>query len=380
MKRLIYFDKDSSRIRTIVRLFSKYFDISVAGDLLELSVMIERLKPEILVAGLTSSDSAFNARQKESIKRIAPSRLEIYYFHNFLELNDIIARVSEKASKDNLLSCADKAGNAFGTKPQSADSSLIIIGKSNKLCHMISQIRMLANESCSVLIIGETGTGKELAARALHEWSERKCNPFLALNCAAIPETLFESEMFGTERGAYTDASSRSGVIEQANNGTLFLDEIGSLSPISQPCLLRVLDNGEYCRLGSLQARSSKFRLVTASSRNPIDLATQQKFREDLLFRIANFVIETPPLRERKEDIPLLAQHFCDQYAKGRFNIGSDAFDKLYSHNWPGNVRELCSVMLSACSLSKSDKICAKDIRFLPGIEKISERGKHQSP
>ncbi|HNT59319.1 MAG TPA: sigma 54-interacting transcriptional regulator [Rectinema sp.] len=376
MKRLIYFDQDFRRIRPIIRLFSKYFDISVAGDLLELSIMIQRQKPEILIVGLISSDSDFNARQKEIMKKIVPSSLEIYYFHNYLELNDIITSVSEKSNKEHLPSCGDKAS---GAKPRHADSSLNIIGKSKKIGHLISQIRMLANESCSVMIIGETGTGKELAARALHEWSDRRSNPFLALNCAAIPYTLFESEMFGTERGAYTDASSRSGIIEQANNGTLFLDEIGSLSPVSQPCLLRVLDNGEFRRLGSLHSRSSKFRLVTASSRNPIELASQHEFRDDLLFRIANFVIETPPLRERKEDIPLLAQHFCDQYSIGRFNIGSDALDKMYSHNWPGNVRELFSVIMSACSLRKSGKICAKDIHFLPGIEKMSDQRKRNS-
>ncbi len=194
MKRLIYFDQDFRRIRTIIRLFSKYSDISVAGDLLELSIMIQRQKPEILIVGLISSDSDFNARQKEIMKKIVPSSLETYYFHDYLELNDIVASVSEKSDKEHLPSCGDKAS---GAKPRHADSSLNIIGKSKKIGHLISQIRMLANESCSVMIIGETGTGKELAARALHEWSDRRSNPFLALNCAAIPYTLFESEMFG---------------------------------------------------------------------------------------------------------------------------------------------------------------------------------------
>lgn len=188
--------------------------------------MIQRQKPEILIVGLISSDSDFNARQ-EIMKKIVPSSLETYYFLDYLELNDIVASVSEKSDKEHLPSCGDKASGAKTSTCWFFFKN--IIGKSKKIGHLISQIRMLANESCSVMIIGETGTGKELAARALHEWSDRRSNPFLALNCAAIPYTLFESEMFGTERGAYTDASSRSGIIEQANNGTLFLDEIGSL-------------------------------------------------------------------------------------------------------------------------------------------------------
>ncbi|GAB6277725.1 MAG: hypothetical protein SAMD01599839_22650 [Rectinema sp.] len=237
---------------------------------------------------------------------------------------------------------------------------------------MISQIRSYADEQRSVLIIGETGTGKELAARSLHSWSKRKLNPFVALNCAAIPETLFESEMFGTERGAYTDAASRCGALEQADNGTLFLDEIGSLSAASQPSLLRVLETGEYRRLGSTHSHSAQFRLVSASCLNPIDLAAENRFRNDLLFRIADFVIEIPPLRERKEDIPLFARRFCTQFSKDIYDIEDGALDKLAVHDWPGNIRELQSVIARACARKTAGKISADDIEFLIGISRLA--------
>ncbi len=247
-----------------------------------------------------------------------------------------------------------------------------IIGASVKIRELISQIRSHAKDSGPVLIVGETGTGKELAARALHFWGTHGVGPFIALNCSAIPEPLFESEVFGTERGAYTDAQPRTGAIEEAHLGTLFLDEIGSLSPLLQPRLLRVLETGEYRRLGSTAPHSSAFRLVSASSLNPIDLAAEDKFRKDLLFRIANAVIEIPPLRERIEDVSLLARHFCAQYSKGKCGLDRRALDKLSAHDWPGNVRELKSVIERACASSKNGVVHPDDIVFLAGISKLS--------
>jgi formate hydrogenlyase transcriptional activator len=252
-----------------------------------------------------------------------------------------------------------------------ADAHSPIIGKSKKFHQMIAQIRSYADKERPVLIIGETGTGKELAARSLHSWSKRKRNPFVALNCAAIPPTLFESEMFGTERGAYTDAPTRSGAIEQAHNGTLFLDEIGNLSAASQPSLLRVLETKEYRRLGSTRSHSAQFRLVSASSLNLIDLAAEKCFRKDLLFRIADFILEIPPLRERTEDIPLLVRHFCRQLSKDIYDIEDSALDKLSAHDWPGNIRELQSVIARACARRITGKITADDIEFLTGISRL---------
>jgi len=249
-----------------------------------------------------------------------------------------------------------------------------IIVKSAKIRAMLSNLRMCAKNNQSILILGETGTGKELAARTLHSWSAKKDKPFIALNCAAIPEALFESEMFGTELGAYTDASAHRGALEEANDGTLFLDEIGSLSPGSQPRLLRVLETGEFRRLGSPSVHSSRFRLVSASCLNPIDMAVDHKFRNDLLFRIANTIIEIPPLRERIEDIPLLARHFGARFSKDGSAVSEDALEKLIEHDWPGNVRELQAVIARACVLQKTGTIHAKDIEFLSGISKLAPK------
>jgi len=414
MQKLLYCDQDSSRIRAVAVALSKLFEVSIAGNLLELGAIMEAQKPAIALFGFASQDHAFNACHLNCIYRSILSarseeeacpHLSIFIMVKFGEQAFIHGAASDVPGKsilealEALPSCdvhiihpppqikkippmilslvkgasappvASPARQAL--KYPFADAHSPIIGKSKKFRRMISQIRAYADEQRPVLIIGETGTGKELAARSLHSWSKRKHNPFIALNCAAIPETLFESEMFGTERGAYTDAPSRSGAIEQAHNGTLFLDEIGNLSTASQPSLLRVLETKEYRRLGSTQAHSAQFRLVSASCLNLIDLAAEKRFRNDLLFRIADFIIEIPPLRERTEDIPLLARHFCTQFSKDIYDIEDDAIDKLSTHDWPGNIRELQSVIARACARRIAGKISADDIEFLTGISRL---------
>ncbi len=410
MKKLLYYVQDSRRIRVLAVALSKRFEVSIAGDLLELAAIMKEHKPAILLIGFASHDRAFNAYHLECVHRsilsakignqerspplsvfiilesemhaLMPgnSRLKALQSLPFCEVHVIylplpIERISSiifSAVEENLdSSCAERAEIQSFTC-LFADECSPIIGKSKNFRRMISQIRSYADEQRPVLIIGETGTGKELAAHSLHSWSKRKLNSFVALNCAAIPETLFESEMFGTERGAYTDACSRCGALEQADNGTLFLDEIGSLSAASQPSLLRVLETGEYRRLGSTHSHSAQFRLVSASCLNPIDLAAENRFRNDLLFRIADFVIEIPPLRERKEDIPLLARHFCTQFSKDIYDIEDGALDKLAVHDWPGNIRELQSVIARACARKTAGEIGADDIEFLTGISRLA--------
>ncbi len=399
----------------MVTALSEQFEVSIAGDLLELTTTMKAQHPAILLLGFASHDDAFNAHHLECMYRSilsakienqsTSSRLSIFIMVEFGKHAFIHGTASDSPGKSRLetlqslpscdvyviypppqikripsiiLSTVESADTAPATRgyrqPSKclfADKHSPIIGKSKKFCRMISQIRSYADEHRPVLIIGETGTGKELAARSLHSWSKRKASPFVALNCAAIPETLFESEMFGTERGAYTDASSRRGALAQANNGTLFLDELGSLSTASQPSLLRVLETGEYRRLGSPRSHSTQFRLVSASCLNPIDLAAEKKFRNDLLFRIADFIIEIPPLRERTEDIPLLARHFCTQFSKDIYDIEDNALNKLSAHTWPGNIRELQSVIARACARRTVGKLSEEDIEFLTGISRL---------
>ncbi len=221
-----------------------------------------------------------------------------------------------------------------------------LIGKSQGMQEIYSKIEQVADSRTTVLITGESGTGKELVAKALHYNSSRRERPFIALNCAALPETLIESELFGHEKGSFTDATARRvGQFELANTGTLFLDEIGDLSPITQAKLLRVIQEREFTRIGGVQPIKVDVRIVTATNKNLDDLVRKAQFREDLYYRINVIALVLPPLRERGEDIPLLAKHFLekrlDEERRPRIEFGKEALDLLTRYSWPGNVREL---------------------------------------
>ena len=210
-----------------------------------------------------------------------------------------------------------------------------------------------------VLITGETGTGKELAARAIHDGSPRRNQRFVAINCSAIPETLLEAELFGHVRGAFTGAvANRQGRIEQANRGTLFLDEVGTMSPALQAKLLRVLQSREFERVGDSQTIKVDVRVVAATNSDLKRMVAEGPFREDLFYRLNVIPVRVPPLRERRADMPLLAQHFLDRFAKeadptrGRVTIAQDAQQALMAFDWPGNVRQLENVMERAFALS----------------------------
>src|SRR5580700_7770229 len=200
----------------------------------------------------------------------------------------------------------------------------------------------VAKTDATVLLLGETGTGKELVARALHRLSNRAQNPFIKMNCAAIPTGLLESELFGAEKGAYTGADSRKiGRLELADRGTLFLDEIGEISLMLQPKLLRVLQDQEFERLGGIETLKVDFRLIAATNRNLADSVRESEFRSDLYYRLNVFPIRVPPLRERREDIPLLVEHFVQKFTR-RMNrsitsIPKKTMDALLAWEWPGN-------------------------------------------
>src|SRR5246500_4208853 len=221
-----------------------------------------------------------------------------------------------------------------------------IVGSSAALGGVLDQIRTVAPTDSTALIEGETGTGKELIARAIHEHSTRRDRPFIKLNCAAIPLGLLESELFGHERGAFTGAvAHKVGRFEAADCGTLFLDEIGDIRLELQPKLLRVLQGGEFERLGSTQTRRTNVRLVAATNKELGTLVAQNQFRHDLYFRLNVFPILLPPLRDRREDIPSLVRHFVGIYAE-RMNkqikqIPTEVIEALVDHPWPGNIREL---------------------------------------
>jgi transcriptional regulator with GAF, ATPase, and Fis domain len=243
-----------------------------------------------------------------------------------------------------------------------------IIGQSLELQEIVDVVQQVAPTDITVLITGESGTGKEVIARAIHAASKRSKKPMVAVNCGAIPEGLIESELFGHEKGSFTSAvETRKGYFEIADEGTILLDEIGEMPLSTQVKLLRVLENGEYNRVGSSVARKVDVRVIAATNKI-LDYEVQQKrFRPDLYFRLRSVNIHVPPLRNRKEDIPLLIEQFVKEFATKndiRFaGFTDDATDLLMGYDWPGNVRELKNVIESMLVLEKDKKITADDVR-----------------
>jgi formate hydrogenlyase transcriptional activator len=237
-----------------------------------------------------------------------------------------------------------------------------IVGNSAKLKAVLENVQIVAPVDSSVLILGETGTGKELVARAIHDRSSRRGQPFVKINCAAIPSGLLESELFGHEKGAFTGAiAQKMGRFELAHKGTLFLDEVGDIPLELQPKLLRVLQEQEFERLGSNRTQHVDVRLVAATNCNLAEMVIEKKFRSDLYYRLNVFPIAVPPLRERREDIPLLVCHFANKYSRrmGRQieSIPKEAIDALRRYAWPGNIRELQNLMERAVLLSSGSTL-----------------------
>ena len=223
------------------------------------------------------------------------------------------------------------------------------MGQSQALLKLLDQLRKVAAVSANVLILGESGVGKEPVARAIHENSARKGQPFVPLNCAAIPETLLEAELFGYERGAFTEAqSAKEGLLEAADGGTLFLDEFCELSPALQAKLLRTLEEGAVCRLGGRKPLPFDVRFMASTNRDIHEDLRQGQFRQDLFFRVNVIEIRVPPLQERREDVPLLVAHFLEESSKGSGKaiegITPEAMERLTQYGWPGNVRGLSSL------------------------------------
>jgi DNA-binding NtrC family response regulator len=242
-----------------------------------------------------------------------------------------------------------------------------LIGVSPPFNRVLSEIKLLSRVDATVLIIGETGTGKDICARAIHYSSSRSERPFIPINCGAIPDELFENELFGHERGAYTDARFRqTGLIEQANGGTLFLDEIESLSMSSQVRLLRFLQGNEYTPLGSGKPLRADVRVIAATNADLMQRVREKSFREDVYYRLEVLTLSLPPLRERCEDIPSLAGHlvarYCSLYGKPQASLTPDALQTLKSYSWPGNVRELENVIHKAVIHASSNVLTRSDI------------------
>ena len=256
-----------------------------------------------------------------------------------------------------------------------------IIGTSPAMERVFAVMRKVADTAATVLVTGESGTGKELVARALHYNSRRREAPFVAVNCAAIPPSLIESELFGVAKGAYTGADrARRGLLEEAHGGTLFLDEVGELPAETQAKLLRALQEGEIKRVGETTTRQVDLRLISATNKDLAREVDRGRFREDLYYRLKVITLHLPPLRERREDIPLLAVHFleqaCTRHGLEPKRISPQALELLTSAPWRGNVRELQNLMEQAALMSEGNTITPQD---LPGLTAAQSGGIHLS-
>jgi DNA-binding NtrC family response regulator len=313
---------------------------------------VRELHPEtavILLTGQGTVEMALRAIQEEGA---------FHYFEkpiDFAKLRFVVERAVEfaEARRENVaLRRQLRDRGAFGE----------LVGTSDPMRQIYALIEQVAPSSASVLITGESGTGKELVARTIHNLSPRKNSGFVAINCSAIPETLMESELFGHERGAFTGAATRRlGCFEIANGGTLLLDEISEMPVSLQAKLLRVLEDRKIRRLGGTHEVPVDVRVLAATNRDPAEAVEEGSFREDLLYRLNVIAIDLPPLRLRKDDIPLLSQHLVAQLAErhtrpARF-LSADAVEALQSHNWPGNVRELRNVIERAVIICSAETI-----------------------
>ncbi len=305
--------------------------------------------PVILLTGNGSVETAVQAIQDEGA---------FYYFEkpvDFDRLRPVLERASHLHAKSHdgaLLTAEQEARGSFGE----------MVGASANMRAIYALIEQVASSSASVLITGESGTGKELVARTIHHLSPRKNKQFVAINCSAIPETLMESELFGHEKGAFTGAASRRhGCFELADGGTLFLDEIAEMPALLQAKLLRVLEERTVRRLGGSHEIPVDVRVLAATNRDPSDAVRSGHFREDLLYRLNVITIELPPLRLRKDDIPLLAQHLISQLAERHERparrMSMAAVEALMSYHWPGNVRELRNVVERAVIICSGESI-----------------------
>lgn len=253
--------------------------------------------------------------------------------------------------------------------PDSLNGFDNIIGRSARMREIFSKIKSIADKDILVLIGGESGTGKELVAQAIHNHSHRKNAPYIKVNCAAIPDTLIESELFGHEKGAFTGAHQRKiGKFELANNGTLFLDEIGDMALTTQSKVLRIIQEREFERLGGVKPVKVNVRIITATHRDLVTEVAQKRFREDLFFRINVVSLSLPPLRERPDDIALLAWFFIEKFC-GKFNrpikrIAPEVIEAFANYNWPGNVRELQNVIESAVAIEDDEIITFKSLPY----------------
>ena len=319
---------------------------------LDLIPRIKRVRPELRVIVMSAQSTLMTAVK-------ATQRGAFEYLPKPFDLRELLAVVARALAVPN-------AVPAIPAEPRDADEKLPLIGRSMAMQEIYRTIARLTTTDLTVMVNGESGTGKELVARALHDYGRRRSGAFVAINMAAIPRELIESELFGHERGAFTGATNRNqGRFEQAHGGTLFLDEIGDMPPEAQTRLLRVLQEGEFTTVGGRQPIRANVRIVAATHRDLRQAIRSGHFREDLFYRLNVVPIRLPPLRERTDDIADLARHFLDRARLDGLpakSLDQGAVDALRAHRWPGNVRELENVMRRMAALCADEVITVESI------------------
>ena len=394
--KLLILDDEQDILRMLNRIFSEEMDLILesASDAALRRIAVERPNVAIFDINLPGKSGLEVLKEAKKIDpglsvimatgygttrtAIQAMKLGAYdYLTKPFDINRLKAVVS-KAIECNLLSRKvrySREGESHSAEENDAD---IMIGSSPEMVEIWKMVGKVADSDATVLIQGESGTGKELLARAVYNNSRRRNRPFLAVNCAALPENLLESELFGHEKGAFTDAHARRiGKFEQCNGGTIFLDEIGEMSPGNQGKLLRVLENQEFERVGGNETIKVDVRVIAATNRSLVSAVKEKIFRIDLFYRLRVVSFFLPPLRERVEDIPLLANLFLGMFSRkyGREikGIAPDAMDMLVSHHWEGNIRELKNVINSATVFCKSEMLMAEDFASTFG-ETVEEK------
>jgi DNA-binding NtrC family response regulator len=376
---VLIYERDRDSGASLHDLFTTWgYQATIAVDLAAALKAINELRPALVVdSGSTASAEDFalvrairlqdvdlpvvlltNQDAVDNTVEVIPQEGVYHYLEKPLDPNrlrlvlDRAVELADARRENELLRRQLRDRGAFGE----------LVGNSDSMRKVYTLIEQVAPSSASVLITGESGTGKELVARTLHKMSPRRDKPFVAINCSAIPETLMESELFGHEKGAFTGAASRrQGCFELADSGTLLLDEIGEMPALLQAKLLRVIEERAVRRLGSRKEVEVDVRLLAATNRNPQDAMADGKLRSDLMYRLNVFSIHLPSLSQRKEDLPLLAQHLVTQLAEkhhrpARF-LSPSALDVLQFHAWPGNVRELRNVIERAVIICSGEQI-----------------------
>ena len=373
MIRVLFVDDDTEAQKTLSMVLRDGFSVISAGSAGEGLAKARSEDPDVVLLDIGLPDRSGLDLLDEILALPAAPPVVMLTIYGDVELikravragaADYILKPYDLAKLEGTLERAVRSAELAGrVAPANSGGALDrLVGESQAMAELRALVRRYAAADCPVLIQGESGTGKELVARAIHELSPRRSAPFLAINCAAVAESVLESELFGSEKGAFTDAVTRAGIFERAGGGTLFLDEIAEMSVAAQAKLLRVLESKELYRVGGREAVRVHARVLSASNRSLREGVHERRFREDLFYRLDVLPLWLPPLRERREDIPLLVAWFLSTLGSPPLRVDEQAVARLEEHDWPGNVRELRNVLERAVVLAEGGTIRRRNI------------------